>query len=93
MTKFAAGFFFLHLLRRKTETVCPIISWPTLIFFEKACSLIVLDCTLRKIQRNIQVGGAKLQRTVPVYQCGYQIYCTATYSTVLSTFDRCTNLL
>ena len=33
-------------------------------FFDVACSLIVLDCTLRKIQQNIQVGGAKLQRTV-----------------------------
>ena len=63
-----------------------IISWPTLFFFEVACSLIVLDCTLRKIQPNIQGGGAKLQRTVPVYQCRYQIlhsadirYCTAQF--------------
>ena len=64
-----------------------------LIFFEVASSLVVLDCTLRKIQLNIQVGGAKLNRTVPVYQCRYQIYCTATYSTVLSTFNICTNLL
>ena len=59
-----------------------------LFFFEVACSLIVLDCTLRKIQPNIQGGGTKLQRTVPVYQRGYQIYCTATYST----FDICTNI-
>ena len=66
------------------------ISWPTLFSFEVACSLIVLGCTLRKIQQNIQGGGAKLQRTVPIYQCGYQIYCMATYSTVLSTFDVCT---
>ena len=36
------------------------ISWPTLIFFEVACSLTVLDCTLRKIQPNIQGGVAKL---------------------------------
>ena len=41
-----------------------LISWPTLFLFEVACSLIVLDCTLRKIQQNIKVGGAKLQRTV-----------------------------
>ena len=47
------------------------ISWPTLFFFEVACSLIVLDCTLRKNKQNIKVGGAKLQRTVPVYQCGW----------------------
>ena len=70
-----------------------VISWPILVFFEVACSLVVLHCTLRKIQPNIQGGGAYLQRTVPVYQCGYQIYCTATYSTVLSTSDICTNLL
>ena len=35
-----------------------IISWPTLFFFEVASSLIVLHCTLRKIQPNIQGGGA-----------------------------------
>ena len=35
-----------------------IISWPTLFFFEVASSLIVLHCTLRKIQQNIQGGGA-----------------------------------
>ena len=34
------------------------ISWPTLFFFEVASSLIVLHCTLRKIQQNIQGGGA-----------------------------------
>ena len=34
------------------------ISWPTLFFFEVASSLIVLECTLRKIQPNIQGGGA-----------------------------------
>ena len=43
-----------------------IISWPILFVFEVASSLIVLDCTLREIQQNIQVGGAKLLRTVPV---------------------------
>ena len=47
------------------------ISRSALFFFEVACSLIVLDCNLRKIQQNIQVGGAKLQRTKPVYQCGW----------------------
>ena len=56
--------------------------------FEVACSLIVLDCTLGEIQPNIQGGGAKLQRTVPVYQCRYQIL----HGTVLSTFDMYTNL-
>ena len=67
-----------------------IISWPTLFFFEVACSLIVLDCILRNIQPNIQGGGAKLQRTVPVYQCRYQIlnsadirYCTARFCQLL----------
>ena len=35
-----------------------LISWPTLFFFEVASSLIVLHCTLRKIQPNIQGGGA-----------------------------------
>ena len=43
-----------------------IISWPTLFVFEVACSLIVLYCTLRKIQQNIKVGGAKLLRAMPV---------------------------
>ena len=40
------------------ETIFQLISWPTLFFFEVASSLIVLDCTLRKIQPNIQGGGA-----------------------------------
>ena len=51
----------------------------TLFLFEVACSLTGLDCTLRKIQPNIQVGGAKLQRTVPVKSCGYQIYCSGNF--------------
>ena len=56
-------------------------------FFEEACSLIVLDCTLRKFQPNIQGGGAKLQRTVRYISADIRLYCTAPYSTVLSTFD------
>ena len=69
------------------------ISWPTLFLFEVACSLIVLDCTLRKIQQNIKVGGAKLQRTVQYISADIRYTARATYSMVLSTFDICTNLL
>ena len=69
------------------------ISWPTLFLFEVACSLIKLDCTLRKIQQNIKAGGAKLQRTVQYISANIRYTARATYSTVLSTFDICTNLL
>ena len=57
------------------------ISWPTLFFFEVACSLIVLDCTLRKIQPNIQGGGAKLQRTVQYISADIR-YCTVRISDI-----------
>ena len=60
------------------------ISWPTLFFFEEACSLTVLECTLRKIQPNIQGGGAKLQRTVRYISADIRYTVRATYSTVLS---------
>ena len=69
-----------------------IISWPTLFLFEVACSFIVLNCTLRKIQQNTKVGGAKLQRTVQYIKADIRYTARATYSTVLSTFDICTNL-
>ena len=69
------------------------ISWPTLFLFEVACSLMVLECTLRKIQQNIKVGGAKLKRTVQYISADIRYTARATYSTVLSTFDICTNLL
>ena len=68
------------------------ISWPTLFLFEVARSLFVLDCTLRKIQPNIKGGGAKLQRTVQYISADIRYTARATYSTVLSTFDICTNL-
>ena len=53
---------------------------------------ILLDCTLRKIQQNIKVGGAKLQRTVQYISADIRYTARATYSMVLSTFGICTNL-
>ena len=82
----------LDIFHPNLVTLC-LISWPTLFFFEVACSLIVLDCTPRKIQQNIKVGGAKLQRTVQYISADIRYTARATYSTVLSTFDICTNLL
>ena len=80
----------LHTILAFLSAIGLIVSWPTLFFFEVACSLIVLECTLRKIQPNIQGGGAKLQGTVLVYQCRYQIlhsagirYCTAQFCQLL----------